>query len=145
MRTLTSLLVLAGAMAVTVPAAAQAQGYRVIVNAENSTATLTKDQLQRVYLKKMTTWTTGAPIVPVDQSPKAAVRSDFSSTVLGRDVSAMRAHWQQSLFAGRGAPPVEHATDAQVAAFVAANPNAIGYISPGARLPDGVKIVEIAR
>lgn len=145
MRKITSLLVVLGAMAVFTPASAQAQAYRVIVNADNGTASLTKDQLQRVYLKKMTTWTSGAPIVPVDQSPKAAVRADFSNTVLGRDVPAMKNHWQQSLFSGRGAPPVEQATDAQVAAFVAANPNAIGYVSAGARLPDGVKVVEIAR
>ena len=145
MRKLTSLLVVLGAMAVFTPASAQAQAYRVIINAENSTASLTKDQLQRVYLKKMTTWSSGAPIVPVDQSARAAVRAEFSQAVLGRDVSAMKNHWQQSLFAGRGAPPVEHASDAQVAAFVAANPNAIGYVSAGARLPEGVKTVEIAR
>jgi ABC-type phosphate transport system substrate-binding protein len=143
MRTLSTLLAVACLAAM--PAAARAQGFRVIINAENSTSALTRDQLQRVYLKKMTTWTTGAPIVPVDQGPRAAVRSDFSSTVLGRDVAAMKNHWQQSLFAGRGAPPVEQASDAQVAAFVAANPNAIGYVSTGTRLPDGVKIVEIAR
>jgi ABC-type phosphate transport system substrate-binding protein len=143
MRTLHTLLLVLGASVVATPARAQA--YRVIINAENATSSLTKDQLQRVYLKKMTTWTSGAPIVPVDQSPRAAVRADFSTTVLGRDVPTMKNHWQQSLFAGRGVPPVEHASDAQVAAFVASNPNAIGYVSAAARLPDGVKIVEIAR
>ncbi len=143
MRNLSSLLLVLCAAVVATPAHAQA--YRVIVNAENSTSSLTKDQLQRVYLKKLTTWTSGAPIVPVDQGPRAAVRAEFSNTVLGRDVSAMKNHWQQTLFAGRGTPPVEQASDAQVAAFVASNPNAIGYVSAGARIPDGVKIVEIAR
>jgi len=143
MRTFYSLLFVLGLTAVSTPAHAQA--YRIIVNAENSTTSLTKDQLQRVYLKKKTTWDSGAPIVPVDQSARAAVRGDFSTQVLGRDVATMKNHWQQSLFAGRGVPPVEHASDNQVAAFVAANPNAIGYVSTGARLPDGVKVVEIAR
>jgi ABC-type phosphate transport system substrate-binding protein len=57
----------------------------------------------------------------------------------------MKNYWQQSLFAGRGVPPIEQPGDAQVAAFVASNPNAIGYVSPSAALPDGVRVLEITR
>lgn len=143
MRTLHTLLVVIGAAVLAAPA--QAQSYRVIVHADNPTASMTKDQLQRVFLKKMTSWSNGSPVVPVDQSPRAAVRATFSVSVLGRDVNAMKSHWQQSLFAGRGVPPVEQPSDAQVAAFVATNPNAIGYVSDGVRLPENVKVVAIAQ
>jgi len=124
---------------------AQAQGYRVVVNAANPTSALSKDDLARVYLKKQTTWKSGGAVAVVDQSPKAAVRAQFSMQVLGRDVPTMKNYWQQSLFSGRGVPPIEQASDEQVLSFVASNHGAIGYVSANAQLPAGVKVVEITQ
>jgi ABC-type phosphate transport system substrate-binding protein len=63
--------------------------------------------------------------------------------VLGRDVATMKNYWQQSLFSGRGVPPIEQPSDEQVLSFVAQNQNAIGYVSADAPLPAGVKVIEI--
>ena len=126
-------------------APAGAQQYRVIVNAANPTTSLTKEDLARVYLKKMSTWKSGAPVTVVDQAPKSPVRAQFSMTVLGRDVPTMKNYWQQSLFSGRGVPPVEQPTEAQVVAFVAANPGAIGYVSTETQLPESVKPITVTR
>ena len=126
-------------------APAGAQTYRVIVNASNSTTTISKDDLARVYMKKLTTWKGGGETVVVDQGPRSPVRAQFSTQVLGRDVATMKNYWQQSLFAGRGVPPIEQASDAQVLAFVSSNPNAIGYVSETAALPSGVKVLEVTR
>lgn len=126
-------------------APAGAQQYRVIVNSANPTSTLTKEDLARVYLKKMSTWKTGQQVQVVDLGPKSPVRAEFSTSVLGRDVPTMKNYWQQSLFSGRGVPPIEQPTEAQVVAFVAANPGAIGYVSADAQLPDGVKTVQVTR
>ena len=126
-------------------APAGAQQYRVIVNAANPTSTLSKDDLARVYLKKMSTWKNGTAVTVVDQAPKSPVRAQFSMTVLGRDVPTMKNYWQQSLFSGRGVPPVEQPTEAQVVAFVAANPGAIGYVSTETQLPESVKTVAVTR
>jgi ABC-type phosphate transport system substrate-binding protein len=144
------LKILLCALAVSVaarPARAQAaaSNYRVIVNTSNGASSLSAEDLQRVYLKKMTTWKDGSAVAVVDQGPKSPVRAAFSVAVLGRDVPSMKNYWQQSLFAGRGVPPIEQPGDAQVAAFVAANPNAIGYVSASAQLPDGVRVIEITR
>ena len=143
MRTILTIAVCLAALLGAAPA--QAQGYRVIVNTANSTSRLTKDQLERVYLKKTTTWTNGSSVAVVDQAARSKVREQFSMSVLGRDVATMKNYWQQSLFSGRGVPPIEQASDAQVIAFVQANPSAIGYVAEGTPLPDGVKTVEIAR
>src|SRR5215207_7463923 len=124
---------------------AQAQAYRVVVNAANPTTALSKGDLARVYLKKQTTWKSGGTVAVVDQSPKAAVRAQFSMQVLGRDVPTMKNYWQQSLFSGRGVPPVEQPSDEQVLNFVASNQGAIGYVSANAQLPSGVKVVEITQ
>jgi ABC-type phosphate transport system substrate-binding protein len=124
---------------------AQAQSYRVVVNASNPTSALSKDDLARVYLKKQTTWKGGGSVAVVDQSPKAPVRAQFSMQVLGRDVPTMKNYWQQSLFSGRGVPPIEQPSDDQVLSFVASNPGAIGYVSADAPLPAGVKALEITK
>ena len=144
MRTLLKSLFCAVAISLAAESAS-AQAYRVIVNASNGASSLSAEDLQRVYLKKMTTWKDGSPVAVVDQGPKSPVRAEFSTSVLGRDVPSMKNYWQQSLFAGRGVPPIEQPGDAQVAAFVASNPNAIGYVSASAPLPDGVRVIEIKR
>ena len=97
-------------------APAGAQQYRVIVNSANPTTTLSKDDLARVYLKKMSSWKHGQSVTVVDLGPKSPVRADFSLSVLGRDVPTMKNYWQQSLFSGRGVPPIEQPSEQQVVA-----------------------------
>jgi len=131
--------------ALTGAAPAGAQQYRVIVNAANPTTALTKDDLARVYLKKMSAWKNGAAVTVVDLGPKSPVRAEFSVSVLGRDVPTMKNYWQQSLFSGRGVPPIEQPSEAQVVAFVAANPGAIGYVSSDTQLTENVKTIPVTR
>jgi hypothetical protein len=54
-------------------------------------------------------------------------------------VSAVESYWQQAIFSGRSVPPLEKASDAEVLAFVRANPGAVGYVSGGADLGASVK------
>jgi ABC-type phosphate transport system substrate-binding protein len=131
--------------ALTGAAPAGAQQYRVIVNAANPTTALTKEDLARVYLKKMSSWKNGAAVTVVDLGPKSPVRAEFSVSVLGRDVPTMKNYWQQSLFSGRGVPPIEQPSEAQVVAFVAANPGAIGYVSSDTQLTENVKTIPVTR
>jgi len=140
-----ALVALALVVAAGMPARAQGTAYRVIVNASNPTSTISKSDLQRLFLKKRTTWESGRAVVVVDQSERSPTRAQFSVGVLGKDVPTMKSYWQQSLFSGRGVPPVEQGNDGQVAAFVASNEAAIGYVSSSAPLPPGVKVVEVAR
>jgi len=141
-----TILTIAFSLAALVGAApASAQQYRVIVNAANPTTTLTKEDLARVYLKKMSSWKNGGAVTVVDLGPKSPVRAEFSATVLGRDVPTMKNYWQQSLFSGRGVPPIEQPSEEQVVAFVAANPGAIGYVSNDAQLTGNVKTIAVTR
>ena len=126
-------------------APASAQQYRVVVNSANPTSTLSKDDLARLYLKKTGSWKHGGAVTVVDLGPTSPVRADFSVSVLGRDVPTMKNYWQQSLFSGRGLPPIEQPSEAQVLAFVAANRGAIGYVSSAVPLPEGVKTVAVTR
>ena len=124
------------------PVAAWAADYQVIVNAANPTDILTKEQLAKMFLKKIVKWDTGIPIVPVDQAPISPARAAFTRIVHGKPASAIASYWQQQIFAGREVPPAEKPGDAAVIAFVKANPGAIGYISGGVSA-DGVKLLTI--
>jgi ABC-type phosphate transport system substrate-binding protein len=124
------------------PATGWAAEYQVIVNANNPTDILTREQLGKMFLKKIVKWDTGIPIVPVDQEAASPARAVFTRIVHGKPVSAIASYWQQQIFAGREVPPAEKAGDAAVLAFVKANPGAIGYLSGGAAA-DGVKLLTI--
>jgi ABC-type phosphate transport system substrate-binding protein len=131
---------------VAAPAArAQAQDtYRVIVNAANPASQISRTELARIFMKKRTTWESGTAVVVVDQTERSSTRAQFSNQVLGKDVAAMKSYWQQSLFSGRGVPPLEKGSDVQVAQFVAGNDAAIGYVSGSVPLPAGVKVLEVS-
>ena len=124
------------------PAAVWAADYQVIVHSANPTDILTREQLGKMFLKKIVKWDTGTPIIPVDQTQTSPARSAFTKAVHGKAVGAIASYWQQQIFAGRDVPPGEKSGDAAVLAFVKATPGAIGYISPGSPT-DGVKILTI--
>jgi hypothetical protein len=71
------------------PATAQAAEYQVIVHSTNPTDILTKEQLGKMFLKKIVKWDTGLPIVPVDQVPISPARAAFTRIVHGKPVSAI--------------------------------------------------------
>jgi len=119
----------------------EAQSFVVIVNPANPVTAMSKLQVADLVLKRMPKWKTGQEAQPVDYGD-AAVREDFSKAVLGKSTSAVKAYWQQQLFAGKLVPPPEMAGERDVVAFVKSNPNAIGYVSKGAAA-DGVKIIAL--
>jgi ABC-type phosphate transport system substrate-binding protein len=115
---------------------ASAQGYVVVVN-EAGPATLSRNDLSRIFLKK------SSQLTPVDQDKEAKVRSAFSKAVLGRPLTAIISYWQQQIFSGGDSPPTEKASDAEVLAFVRANPKAIGYVAADTELGAGVRAVTV--
>jgi ABC-type phosphate transport system substrate-binding protein len=119
--------------------------FKIVVNAANPVSSLSREELSRLFLKKVTSWRDSKPVALVDQRVNNPVRESFTRDVHGRQVGSVTSFWLQMIFAGRAIPPVEKASDVDVAAFVAANPAAIGYVSANADLPSGVKAIAISR
>ena len=124
-------------------ARAEAQGYVVVVNAANPVTSIKKDRANGLFLKRITRWENGNPVVPVNLDRTSATREAFSRAVHGKSVSAIESNWQQQIFAGRAVPPAQRTSDADVMSFVANNPDAIGYVTVGATLAPGVKAVVV--
>lgn len=121
-------------LAALLPAASgfSAGGFKVIVHPDNPAASISRDQLAQIFLKKSTAWPNGKRAVPVDQTEGSPARIAFSKAVLQKSVSEVKSYWQQQIFSGRSVPPVEKTSDGQVLSFVAGNELAVGYVSDGA-------------
>jgi len=129
-------------LAMAISVFASAADFKVIVNSSNGSAKISKTDLNALFLKKMVKWGDGTPAAPVNQSKKSAVRDNFTTAVHGKSVAAVDSYWQQQIFSGRDVPPPEKSSDADVVAFVKANPGAIGYVTNAAATA-GVKTVDV--
>ena len=112
----------------------------VIVNPKNAAATMTADQVSSIFLGKSNTLPSGAAAAAVDLPESAATRDQFYSKVTGKQAPQVKAAWSRLVFSGKATPPKELASAAEVKKFVAANPDAIGYIEKSA-VDGSVKVV----
>jgi ABC-type phosphate transport system substrate-binding protein len=122
--------------------ATSAPAWRVIINPSNPTSGFDRRFLGDAFLKKVTRWSTGDTLRPVDQRDESAVRQRFSEEVLGRSVAAVKSYWAQLVFSGRDLPPPELETDDEVVRFVLKNVGAVGYVSAAANV-ERVKVVTV--
>lgn len=144
---------IAAALLLALPLAASAQlhaygatppeaRFVLIANSANAVSMLQRHEASKLFLGKHTKWPNGAAAQPVDLVESSAVRRRFSADVHGMGVQNVKSFWQKAVSSGKGEPPPERATDADVIAFVKANPNALGYVG-SATAADGVKILTV--
>jgi hypothetical protein len=124
--------------ALALDAAADPARIAIVVGQNSPTRTVTEDDLRELYLKRRRLWPDGRPAVPVNLPADDALRIDFSRRVLGRAPDQLVAHWNRQYFDGI-TPPVVLRSSAAVCKYVAADPDAIGYlaendVAPGCRV-----------
>lgn len=118
---------------------AQAQ-VAVVVGAKSATAAMTADQVAGIFLGKSNQLPSGAAAAAADLPESAAVREQFYTKVTGKSSAQVKAGWSRLVFSGKATPPKELASAGDVKSFVAANPDAIGYIEKSA-VDGSVKVV----
>jgi ABC-type phosphate transport system substrate-binding protein len=116
------------ALASALYAGATAAEAVAVVSARSSVTSLTKNQVADIFLGKASRFPDGGPAVPIDQVEGSASREDFYLRIAGKSPAQLNAHWSKIIFTGRGQPPREAGSAAELKKLVAANPNAIGYI-----------------
>jgi len=116
---------------------AQAQ---VVVIAGKSVGDMSKDQVSDIFLGKSTAVPGGGAAVPVDQPESSPLRDEFYSKVTGKSAAQAKSLWAKLAFTGKGTPPKEVGSSAEVKKTVAGTPGAIGYIEKAA-VDDSVKVV----
>lgn len=114
----------------------------IVAHPSNSLSGITLDDAQRIFLGKNGEFANGRRAAPVDQSPGTASRTKFMKSVIHKSEDELKGYWAKRMFSGKGQPPREVGDDAAVKAWVASNPDAIGYID--GKLMDGsVKVLFI--
>lgn len=137
MRSLKSIL---SVCALTMAAAGANAEVVVIVNPKNPAASLSAEQVAALYLGNSSTFPEGGAATLADQPEAAAVRGAFYEKATGRSAAQAKATWARLTFTGKATPPKELKSDADVKAFVASDPKAIGYVDASA-LDGSVKAV----
>jgi ABC-type phosphate transport system substrate-binding protein len=145
-KTLALLFFITLLLAVVRPLASQNTGIVVIVNnATIPVESLTRDQVSKFFLKKVERWETGTLVSPVDLAAGSEVRDVFSRAIFLKSTTAIKSYWQNQIFSGRGVPPPERDSEAQVVDFVRSTPGAIGYVAASTPLANGVRAIRIVR
>ncbi len=124
---------------------AQAQGFKVVVNVSNSMDSISPKALSGLFLKKDLTWPDGRTVIAVDLGPNSPIRAAFTQQIHGKKVSSIKSYWQRQIFAGKAVPPMELETDAEVLAYVAVKPGAVGYVSSTSPSRDRVKVLAVEK
>lgn len=106
---------------------AQAGNVMVIANKNVVVVSLTKAELQQIFLDKVMFWSNGKRVIPVIQKGGTA-HADFLQKFLGLTPLQYDAYWKQAIFTGTGKPPKSVAGDSDVVLFVSATDGAVGYI-----------------
>jgi len=116
------------ALWVAIAVSASAADMVVIVNNGN-TNSVDQAMIKKIYTGKMKSWPDGGSVKALDLPDASPIREAFSSSVLGKSVSNMKALWAQMIFSGKATPPKVVSSDDEVKKIVSANKNAIGYIA----------------
>lgn len=111
----------------------------VVVNPKNAAA-VKSDDVAAIYKGSSSAFPGGGAAVPAALPEGNATRDQFMGKVLGKTDAQYKAILARVTFSGKGTPPREFGSDAEVKKFVAANPDAIGYIDK-ASVDGSVKVV----
>lgn len=133
-------LVCAGALFLGFPAIGAAEDFLVIVNKDNTNA-IGADFVAKAFRGEAKSWPAGGSVSTVALGEENATRAAFDKAVLGKSPGQSRALWAQLAFTGKAVPPKLVDSDEEAVKAVQESRNAIGYVSPKAKV-DGVRVVK---
>jgi ABC-type phosphate transport system substrate-binding protein len=117
--------------------------FQVVVHPSVKGSVIRREVLSAIFTGASSRWGDESQVRPVDQSSHSAVRQAFTAQVLGQSVGEVQLQWQSLVAKRRILPPPVRSSDELVLEYVAAHEGAIGYISPDASVPAGVRRVDI--
>ncbi len=114
----------------------------VVVADDSPLESLSRARLADIYLGRVHRMPNGTPVVPLDQQEVSAAHAKFYEKYLGKTPAQVKGHWSKLIFTGRGQPPRAVPDAETMAAIVADNPNAIGYVD-SASVDRGLRVLPI--
>lgn len=111
----------------------------VVVIGNGNLPRLDDVQVQKIYSGKVVE-VAGVTVAAVNLRSGNTVRAHFLQTYLNQDEEKYTAYWTVRRYIGKGTPPRELASGAEVVNFVQSTPGAIGYVED-ADLKPGLNIL----
>lgn len=111
----------------------------VVVVAHGSVRKLEAAQVQRIYTGRLVELG-GQALLPVNLAPGSQLRQRFLNDYLQQDEDRYIAYWTVRRYVGKGVPPRELSTVAEVIAYVLATPGAVAYLDDS-EVPAGMNVV----
>jgi ABC-type phosphate transport system substrate-binding protein len=115
----------------TTPGHAEPQGIAVIVNSQNPSPNLSKEELRPLFLTKTTRWKSGERVRAVNLPKSDKTRHEFDRVVLGMSQEEADRYWVDRRIRGGEPPPARVASPAAVLLHVISNSTGIGYVPAG--------------
>lgn len=108
-------------------ASGQALASNLVVIGHANLSKLDAAAVQKIFTGK-TIEVAGIAVTAVNASVGSSIRDRFLQTILNQNEEKYTAYWTVRRYIGKGAPPKEFASSAEVIHFVQTTPGAIGYI-----------------
>jgi ABC-type phosphate transport system substrate-binding protein len=139
MAALASRFMLVLALLLLAPARGEERDPIVVIVHPERRADLSIDDVAQIYLRRMRFWNDGSPVVPLNLTSTDPLRKRFSRLVLRENAQRLAEYWNRQYFYGIF-PPATLASAEAMRRYVAADPNAIGYV-PSSLVDDSVRVL----
>jgi len=110
-----------------------AQAGTVVIG-HPSLGKLDAETVQKIYTGKM--FEVGGIHITAINIESGSLRVDFLKTFLHQSDEKYTAYWAMRRFVGKGVPPREASSSAEVIQFVQSTPGAIGYVEESDVIPE---------
>jgi len=114
----------------------------IILNSANKGISLSRTEVEAIFLKTQSHLSNGVTVVPYDQGQTEPIRQTFYKLISGKSVVEMKTYWSRINFTGQGVPPTVLPNGEAVIKKVSTDTHAIGYVN--ADLVKGSSAVSIA-
>ena len=112
----------------------------VVIVHPSVSATASAKDISRIFLGKSKSLPGGHKVKPVSLSNGNSARDEFNEKVLKKSNSQLKSYWSKLIFTGKGQPPKELGSAADVVTKVSSDPGSIGYVSKES-VTDAVKVL----
>ncbi|MBF0383215.1 MAG: substrate-binding domain-containing protein [Magnetococcales bacterium] len=113
----------------------------IVIHPDNSNSAVSQQEVKNIFLGKKTHWDDGSRIKIVVQK-RGTAHDNLLKNTIGMTSVSFRNYWRKRVFTGSSRPPKTFKSDADVVAFVATKPGAIGYINSNSD-HSGVKALQV--
>jgi len=112
-----------------------------VANPKVSDSSLSKETVDGILKGRVKSWPSGGRVL-LTTLKEGSVNDAVLSTYAGMNSSQFESNWNRLVFTGRAAQPKSFSSDKELVAYVAATPDALGYVDSASVTPN-VKVIKV--